>query len=416
MGVAMEIINNEQILLPGYVLGSETFDDQCDADYGQRQVLDKMASDSWIALGGVSCSEVCKSTAGISDALRLPSLSYECASSEDLADTDIYPAFSRLGTSFRLAPSAVLELAPWAEWREIIVVSEPAKDMVEAVKNNKKRIVLVLGDESFYQTLLCAAKVVDLSPGMTWISMHSFRRSWWTRDNADLVALAPECTSSALSELLQGAINIAGLGVSLDQDRDAPLTCFPDHTSKTLSTLIETHLAEGFPSGADNAVDLPYMNIRGYGADGVCMIALMVREMMGRGYTLDQLYSPDQALYSEVISFMRTELAFEGVSGRIQLSGNDLPGYLAITQVVGSESVVVGYVPPNDTAEVTIDYETISNSSWAAAPPDDEEDNSMTITVIAVLGATLLIACPVCCAIFVMCWRRRKKDVDATNA
>merc|ERR1719284_100432 len=112
--VAMEIINNEQILLPGYVLRSETFDDQCDADYGQRQVLDKMATESWIALGGVSCSEVCKSTAGISDALRLPSLSYECASSEDLADTDIYPAFSRLGTSFRLAPSAVLELAPWA--------------------------------------------------------------------------------------------------------------------------------------------------------------------------------------------------------------------------------------------------------------------------------------------------------------
>ena len=104
------------------------------------------------------------------------------------------------------------------------------------------------------------------------------------------------------------------------------------------------------------------------------------------------------------------------MSGRIQLSGNDLPGYLAITQVVGSASVAVGYVPPNDTAEVTIDCGTISNSSWAAAPPDVEEDNSLTITVMAVLGATLLIACPVCCAILVRCWRRGKKDVDASNA
>eukprot|EP00450_Noctiluca_scintillans_P007330 CAMPEP_0194495450 /NCGR_PEP_ID=MMETSP0253-20130528/13041_1 /TAXON_ID=2966 /ORGANISM="Noctiluca scintillans" /LENGTH=1325 /DNA_ID=CAMNT_0039336707 /DNA_START=17 /DNA_END=3994 /DNA_ORIENTATION=- len=448
--VAMEIMNNEQILLPGYVLASETFDDQCDADYGQRQVLDKMASESWIALGGVSCAEVCKSTAGITDALRLPSLSYECASSEDLADTDIYPAFSRLGTSFRLAPSAVLELAPWAEWREIIVVSEPAtdmldlantymsvleagglatsslsafaddfqamQDMVQAVKNNKKRIVLVLGDEPFYQTLLCAAKVVDLSPGITWISMHSFRRSWWSRNNADLVALAPECTSNALSELLQGAINIAGLGVSLDQDRDKPLTCFPDHTSKTLSTLIETHLAEGFPSGADNAVDLPYTNIQGYGADGVCMIALMVREMLSRGYTLEQLYSPDKATYSEVISFMRTELAFEGVSGRIQLSGNELPGYLAITQVVGSESVVVGYVPPNSTGEVTIDYETISSSSWSAAPPDVEEGNTWVFTALAVVAASMLVACPLCVACIVKCWCRRAKDVEVEPA
>ena len=106
---------------------------------------------------------------------------------------------------------------------------------------------------------------------------------------------------------------------------------------------------------------------------GVCMI----REMLSRGYTLDQLYSPDQALNCEVNSFTKTELAFEGVSGRIQLSGNDLPGYLAITQVVGSESVAVGYVPPNDTADFTIDYCTISNSSWAAAPPDVEEDNSL---------------------------------------
>ena len=69
-------------------------------------------------------------------------------------------------------------------------------------------------------------------------------------------------------ELLQDAINIAGLGVSLDQDSDKLLTCFPDYTSETLSTLIETHLAEGFPSGADNAVDLPYTNIQGDGADG----------------------------------------------------------------------------------------------------------------------------------------------------
>ena len=87
--VAMEIINNEQILLPGCVLGSETFDDQCDTDYGQRQVLDKMATESWIALGGVSCAEVSNSTAGITFALQLPSLSYECASSEDLVHTDV---------------------------------------------------------------------------------------------------------------------------------------------------------------------------------------------------------------------------------------------------------------------------------------------------------------------------------------
>jgi len=125
---------------------------------------------------------------------------------------------------------------------------------------------------------------------------------------------------------------------------------------------------------------------------------------MSRGYTLDQLYSPEQAIYSEVIPFMRTELPFEGVPGRIQLSGNDLPGDLASTQIVGTECVVVGYVPPNGTAEITIDNETISSSSWAAPPPDVEEGNSWVVTTIAVVAASMLTVCPLRVACIVKCW------------
>jgi len=431
--VALDIINTDGILLPGFVLVGDTFDDQCDADYGQREVLDRIASQQWIALGGLSCPDVCISTASIADALRLPFVSYECAASELLSDTTLYPSFLRLGSSFVRAPSALLALAPLLSWQHVTIVSETStdmlelarsyassleagglstssssayaddfesmKDMVSALQANKRRVVLVVGDENFYRTLLCATEVVGVFPGMTWLSMHSFRRAWWTQDDADLMALASACTGAALTQVFQGALNVAGLGLGLDTDRDKPLTCFPGHTSRTLHALIETHLTNGFPSGAGNAVEFPYMNILSLGADGVCILALAIQEMLSRGYTLDQLYSRETATYDDMVTFMREELAFEGVSGFLEFTGNDRLGYLAIWQVLHDDLVLVGHVPPDDTEEVTLYHGSLSNASWAGAPQDSEESSDASMIVfIAVLAAVCLIVVPVCMA------------------
>lgn len=436
--VALDIINNEQILLPGHVLTNHTFDDKCDGDFGQMSFLSSMASgNEWIALGGISCSEVCESTAGITDALRLPFISYECASSEILSDSDVYPAFTRMGTALLLAPSAIVHMSSWAGWDHITVASEPSTDglqyreriralleegglttsatsssasefenmktMMLSLEADKKRVVLVLGDETYYRTLLCAAKVTEVLPGMTWLSIHSFRRSWWTQDDADLMATAPTCTGEALSELFQGAVNVAGLGVSLDADRDKRLTCFPEHTSRTMSELISMHLSEGYPAGYGNAVESPYTNIQSYGADGVCMIALTVKEMMSRGYTLDQLILQEETTYNEMVYFMKTNLSFEGVSGLVQFSGNERRSYLAITQVRDHESIPVGYLLSDDADSVTIDYAILTSNFWVPAPGDEGPVSTIKtwhLVLIGIIVGTCLVVTPVCATIW----------------
>jgi len=426
--VAMDIINTDQFLLSGLMLTNHTLDDQCDGSTGLQQVTDAADLD-WIALGGISCSEVCESTALYAQFARLPFVSYECASSAALSDNKSYSAFVRLGTPLSLAPSALIGVASILDWIHFTILAQPTadsidyaenlvgvleggglivtwtspsednfaavKDMMRTVDAEKKRRLVVLGDESFFRTLLCATKVLGILPGITWVSMDSFRTSWWTQDDVDMLAMAPACTGGALSEMVQGAINIAGLGAALDEDRDRPLTCFPGFTSRNLSVLIQMHLAEGFPVGDDNAVDSPYPNMEGLGADGVCTIALATKEMLRRNYTLEDLYERGPSVYGEMIDYIRNELSFEGVSGTVKFTGNDKKGYLAITQVIESESVLAGHVSPDGI--VNLNQTLVDNSSWVAAPPDPEDPRIFMYVAFAVAISGLILG-PILCA------------------
>merc|ERR1719296_641968 len=71
--IAEQIINEEQILLPGYRLAADVFDDHCDDDLARRAMLQRYAaSQDWIGIGGMGCSGVCKALGIIGDALFLP--------------------------------------------------------------------------------------------------------------------------------------------------------------------------------------------------------------------------------------------------------------------------------------------------------------------------------------------------------
>merc|ERR1712136_226444 len=399
--VAMDIINTDQFLLSGLMLTNHTLDDQCDGSTGLQQVTDAADLD-WIALGGISCSEVCESTALYAQFARLPFVSYECAPSAALPNNESYSAFVRLGTPLSLAPSALIGVASVLDWIHFTILAQPTadsieyaenlvgvleggglivtwtspsednfaavKDMMRTVDAEKKRRLVVLGDESFFRTLLCATKVLGILPGITWVSMDSFRTSWWTQD---------------------------------DVDRDRPLTCFPGFTSRNLSVLIQMHLAEGFPVGTGNAVDSPYPNMEGLGADGVCTIALATKEMLRRNYTLEDLYDRGPSVYGEMIDYIRNELSCEGVSGTVKFTGNDKKGYLAITQVIESESVLVGHVSPDGI--VNLNQTLVDNSSWVAAPPDPEDPTIWMYVAFAVAISGLILG-PILCAAIRHCF------------
>merc|ERR1719203_1684564 len=80
---AEDIINQQQLLLPGFQLRSHFYDDQCDPDRAVSLVLQKQAdNEDFIALGGMGCEAACTSTASVTMSVRLPFISYECTGPE----------------------------------------------------------------------------------------------------------------------------------------------------------------------------------------------------------------------------------------------------------------------------------------------------------------------------------------------
>jgi hypothetical protein len=213
------MINAEQIILPGFSLINMFFDDKCDAVESQQIVLREMASSTkYVALGGSGCDKVCSATAFVAASIRLPYLSYECAG-DSLSNTDSYPDFTRFGTVTTQQVDIFKEVgARFAEWSHIAVVSgDPAKfrtqgealstsfteqgfmtnyvfaydtdwteivGLMDGLRMKKRRVIYVMGSESYFRKIVCASIVVKANMGISWLSEGSWREGWYAKSDA----------------------------------------------------------------------------------------------------------------------------------------------------------------------------------------------------------------------------------------
>ena len=117
--VAQDIINEQQLLLPGYTVNSVFFDDQCRGEDAVRQVLETMAGNSqFVAIGGMGCNDVCAQVSVVASSMRVPSLGYECAA-DYLTDSVEFHDFYRLGTVTLYAKVILAQLAKQYAGREV---------------------------------------------------------------------------------------------------------------------------------------------------------------------------------------------------------------------------------------------------------------------------------------------------------
>jgi len=71
--LAEGIINEDQLILPGYQLHHDIFDDKCDSSVGSDVVVSANSEkDSYVAIGGMGCDTVCRQVSSLSVAVRLP--------------------------------------------------------------------------------------------------------------------------------------------------------------------------------------------------------------------------------------------------------------------------------------------------------------------------------------------------------
>jgi hypothetical protein len=214
--VAEAVINDDGIILPGYAVSHVFFDDKCDTTQSTQIVLEQMKSlIKYVALGGSGCSSVCAGTAFVASSIGLPYLSYDCPGPE-LSDTTLYPDLTRFGTVTTPKVDVIQEIGEtFADWTHVAVISgdpgiyrtpgeqlvsqltdkglpsdygfaydaqwEEIVGLVDSLRMLKRRVIFVMGSESYFRKIICASMVVAANKGITWLSEGSWREHWWQK-------------------------------------------------------------------------------------------------------------------------------------------------------------------------------------------------------------------------------------------
>jgi len=432
---AQDIINTQQMLLPGYRIVSHFFDDECDPEAANRIVLTQYAdNDAWVGIGGLGCSAVCKSLAVIAASVHMPLVSFECSDGDELSNTALYSDFIRMGTHRKYTAYIMKELykelfvGRWTDLTIVAIDMSPFREVAEndqlhlsekgittdvsliqddwssavqvmdSLKNRKVRLIIFSGSDMHYRKVVCASGDVGIHTGLTWFSEGTRSRSWWTEDDKYLMKNAPACNGAKVSELYQGALGVTGMGAPLEQHQDAPLDCYSGFTSDTLNAVIRQRLAFGESDDPNSTgIDRPHDLVVNIVADGMCMYALMVKHFLDRGHSIQNLRTPSLSMYHKMNHTLKHRLHFTGASGHIEVEGNDVPNNLAVWQVFGNESHLVGFADVD--GNVNLSWSTgLRNESWTDAPEDVTVSVEDEFPVVAiVLPAIFFFFCGIIC-------------------
>merc|ERR1719159_343652 len=182
----------------------------------------------------------------------------------------------------------------------------------------------------------------------------------------DMTDTHAACTKQMMVEQFSGAISSKGTYRPPKEEEDRQMDCMKGWTSGGMIEHITNHSKIGYPIGENIVPSTSLTGMRGnYGADGICAVAYMLRHMiLTRGFAPSQLKRPTQAIFDETVGYLRGDLNFIGVSGKVDFYKNGLPGMVGVFQCQGEVCggkgwPVVGYM--NQEFEVTeTDGHTIS--------------------------------------------------------
>merc|ERR1719217_825788 len=202
--VAQDMINYQQIVMPGFAIRNNFFDDKCNSQEGMRLVLQESASvtTDYVALGGMGCTEVCASANFAAASMNMPFLSYECSGRKLSSEVD-YEGFVRMGTPLTQSMEMLEALVEQYSWGDVAIVSadptvwrsqveyyqsgllaagiatsyyssfdstiDETLSMVAGFVADKRRTVLLIGDERFMRRVVCGTRVAGANLGVAWL-------------------------------------------------------------------------------------------------------------------------------------------------------------------------------------------------------------------------------------------------------
>jgi hypothetical protein len=244
--LAERLINEQQLILPTMHIQHKFFDDHCEGRDTAKIVLEEMnVDDTFVALGGVGCSQACAESSFVAETLKLPFIGYECTSPA-LSNQLSYPGLTRFGTITISDPTfdALQEIGENYSWSHIIIISGGTSEdraeasqvedylqarrfsteyilglenqwdqlvgIFETMKSNTRglqRNVFLIGSETFKRKLLCAAQKAQNEDGITWITHGVQRDNWWNMSDMaygfQISWLIQEAHSARLKEVFE---------------------------------------------------------------------------------------------------------------------------------------------------------------------------------------------------------------------
>ena len=133
--IAVEKINADPTLLPGYNVSFIWGDSKCDEKTSIGVMTDMLKDDDFPvnALIGPACSDGCRSGSFLSDHLNVPMVSYGCAASF-LSETNKFPNFARTVGVYSKSGRIFVELMKQYGWDRLAILT-PTSGIWSSIMN-----------------------------------------------------------------------------------------------------------------------------------------------------------------------------------------------------------------------------------------------------------------------------------------
>mmetsp|Transcript_4320 Transcript_4320/g.12274 ORF Transcript_4320/g.12274 Transcript_4320/m.12274 type:complete len:135 (-) Transcript_4320:49-453(-) len=123
--------------------------------------------------------------------------------------------------------------------------------------------------------------------------------------------------------------------------------------------------------------------------------------MLEQGYTLSELQTPTIGIYDEFQDYIKDQIDFNGLSGRVTFSGNDKPSVFGVDQVreVSDENpIVVGLLHLDGVFNFTAGG--VVSDAWQPASPDPPPaESTFPFLAVQVAVPASLICVPLTLAV-----------------
>lgn len=385
----IEIINQQQLLLPGYEIIPWVFDDECSGTKANHILLEKQLiyPDTFVFMTGLGCSTAAMAVASIAPIILLPTVSW-AATATELSDRSVYPFFYRSVVSEAAQVEAAFQMAVQFLWKTMVIVKGPdarfgllasivaeytatkgiaiadlqsvlkpddAMLVVSKIILHRTRILYALSYEDSIQWVHCAAWHGNVT-GLIILTLQHSNRFW-----LQPVKMEPlVCSSEVLAKEAQYMLMIGNLAFRKDVTN---LTCAPGLSSADFEDWWTR-----FKDEHEGSDVLPLANLdAAHAADGVCMVVLALQAVLFNGTSAETLRRRDQATFLDINAAL-TSLDFEGVSGRITFPENGLgdpAGLVQLWQLQRETLVSVGVFDFFATdRDRTIEWDPVNILQW----------------------------------------------------